>query len=395
VAPVSAVVVGAGAVTALGSDVPSTWDALRHGRSGIRPIQRFDASAFPVTFGAEIQSEKDGPALYDELLDRVLAEALRGLDLSAVAPTRVGVWLGSEAVRPDLADLAVRLRERRPDPGLVAMHHPARPANRVAMAVGAVGPVATLSIACTSSAQALGDAMHAIRRGEVDVALAGGVDVLVHPLMVLGFARLGALSKRNADPSAASRPFDRDRDGFVLGDGAGMVVLASEAVADRVGPRLGRLTGYGCSSNAWRITDTPPDGRGTRQAMVEALKDAGRSPEDVVYVNAHGTSTPQNDASEAHGIRAALGSATDTAFVSSTKSMMGHTVAACGVIEAIVSLWAARERIAPPTINLDHPDPDCALRHVPRTAAGIGPGVALSNSSGFGGSNATLVLEAP
>lgn len=392
----STAIVGIGLVTALGRDVPTTWDALIAGKSGVRPIRRFDASTFPVTFAAEVEHALDGPDLYDWMLDHVLDQALQGVDLSGVAPERLGVWLGSEAVRPSLQGIADSLHHKTmPDPADIAKFHPARPAVRTAIRVGARGPVHTLSIACTSSAQALGGAVHAIRRGEVDVAIAGGVDILVHPFMVMGFSRLGALSTRNGDPAAASRPFDQGRDGFVLGDGAGMLVLASERVAERIGPILGRITGYASTSNAWRITDTPPDGRGTRVAIEQALRDAGRRPEDVAYVNAHGTSTPQNDASEAAALQAVFGEHTATTPVSSTKSMTGHTVAACGAVEAIITLRAITTQIAPPTINLDNPDRDCNLCHIPWTARDIRRGIGISNSAGFGGSNATLILETP
>lgn len=392
----NAVIVGFGMATALGADARTTWEGLIAGRSGVANIRRFDASTFPVKFAAETDlGAADGPDLYDALTDAVVDSALAGLDLGAVAPERRGVFTGCEAVRPDLTAVAEQLRTRAmPDLGDVARYHPARQSIRLASRIDARGPVTTLSIACTSSAQALGEALLAIRRGEVDVALAGGVDVLVHPLMVLGFSRLGALSQRNDAPAAASRPFDRARDGFVLGDGAGFLVLASPKVADRVGPALGRITGYASTCNAWRITDTPPDGRGSRVALVGALRDAGRRADEIAYINAHGTSTGQNDASEAAAIRAALGDAVwPTIPVSSTKSMIGHTVAACGAIEAIITLQAIRERVAPPTINLDDPDPDCALCHVANTARAIGPGIGVSNAAGFGGSNTAVVVE--
>ncbi len=393
-------IVGYGVVTSVGADANSTFEALIAGRTGIGPIRRFDASTFPVRFGAEVVSPLDGPDLYDALTDAVITEALRGVDLSGIPPERIGVFMGCEAVRPDIHFVASTLLAHAPmpdpDPFAIARYHPARQANRVAQRVGARGPVATLSIACTSSAQAVGDAMMAIRRGEVDVAIAGGVDVLVNAFMVLGFSRLGALSQRNDAPERASRPFDLGRDGFVLGDGAGAMVLASEAVVARLGKApVGRVTGYASTCNAWRITDTPPDGRGTRVAMQLALADAGRSPSDIAYLNAHGTSTPQNDAGEAAAIRAALGEAVERVPVSSTKSMTGHTVAACGVIEAIIALQAITHRVAPPTINLETPDPECALFHVANVAAPIGAGVGMTNAAGFGGSNTALVVELP
>lgn len=391
-----AAIAGLGAVSPVGEDAASSFAALLSGRSGIAPIRRFDARRYPVSFAAEVSRRGAGPALVSALVDTVLDQALHGVDLAALPPERTGVYMGVEAARPDLAMLARRLREGSPpDPVEVAAHLPLRPTVQVARRVGARGPVSSYAVACTSSGQALGEALWAIRRGEVDVALAGGVDVLVHPLMVTGFSRLGALSTRNEDPAAASRPFDLDRDGFVLGEGAGMLLLCRESLAPQLGGVLGYLRGYGCTSNAWRITDSPPDGRGPAEAMQEALADAGCGPADVAYINAHGTSTPQNDVSEARGIRSALGDEADRVPVSSTKSMMGHLVAACGVVEAIICLHALRKGRAPATANLDRPDPECRIHHIRGGPAVLRPGVALSNAFGFGGSNATLVLEAP
>ena len=389
-------VAGMGAVTPLGNSVGSTWAALIRGESGVAPITRFDASRYPVSFAAEVADAGNGPDLYSRLLASAADEALRNTDLAGIPPRRIGVFMGSEAIRPDLTDLARSVLDNQwMSEEAVRAHLPMRAALQLAERLGARGPVVTLSTACTSSGQAVGEAILAIRRGEVDVAVAGGVDVLVHPLMVTGFARLGALSTKNHSPSEACRPFDIDRDGFVLGEGCGLVVLVSSQVLNQVGEPLGWLSGYGCSSNAWRITDSPPDGRGASAAIQQALLDAGKTPEDVVYINAHGTGTLQNDISEARGIRAALGDAADRVAVSSTKSMTGHLVGACGVVETLISLMALRERLAPPTINLDNPDPDCPISHVPWTPKPLGPGVALTNAFGFGGSNATIVVEAP
>jgi 3-oxoacyl-[acyl-carrier-protein] synthase II len=210
--------------------------------------------------------------------------------------------------------------------------------------------------------------------------------------MLTGFARLGALSTRNGDPETASRPFDLGRDGFVLGEGAGLIVVASAAAASTVGDVLGWLVGYGCSSNAWRITDSPADGRGAADAMTDALRDAGLDPSSVAYINAHGTGTLQNDRSEARGIRTVFGEC--AVPVSSTKGAMGHLVAACGAVEAVITLEAVRQGIAPPTRNLERPDPDCDITHVV-DARPLTPGVGLSNAFGFGGSNASLVVAAP
>lgn len=391
-----AAVLGYGAVTPLGNDFTTTWNALLKGRSAIRPIRRFDATRYPVQFGAEVALEGEGPNLYAQLLDRAADEAAEGLNLDRVAPNRMGVFMGSEAIRPSFGLLAETiLNQRTVDSATLARHAPMMAALQMANRFGVEGPVVTLSTACTSSGQALGEALLAIRRGEVDIAIAGGVDVLVHPLMVTGFARLGALSTMNDAPSRACRPFDLGRNGFVLGEGSGLLVLGSAKWVDVVGPCRGWLSGYGCSSNAWRITDSPPDGRGASSAMLAALKDAGRMANEVVYVNAHGTGTLQNDVSEARGIRVALGESADHAFVGSTKSMMGHLVAACGAVEAMVALQAVTDGIAPPSVNLETPDPDCRIRHVSGQAEALGTGVAMSNAFGFGGSNASLVLEAP
>jgi len=230
-----------------------------------------------------------------------------------------------------------------------------------------------------------------IRRGDADVMIVGGVDVLVDAIMITGFAKLGALSERNDDPQGASRPFDADRDGFVLGEGAGILILEDRQHAlDRGADILAELSGYGCSCNAYRITDSPPDGRGAYQSMTAALRDAGLEPEDIGYINAHGTSTPMNDPSEAKGIARTF---SNPVPVSSTKSSMGHLVAACGAVEAIVCVQAIRTEQLPPTINLERPDPVCALNHVANVVQSARIDHAMTNAFGFGGSNGSLVLS--
>jgi 3-oxoacyl-[acyl-carrier-protein] synthase II len=226
--------------------------------------------------------------------------------------------------------------------------------------------------------------------------LAGGTDALVEAFMVTGFALLGALSQRNQEPERASRPFDLNRDGFVLGEGAGFVVMESLEHAQRRGATvLGELVGYGCSSNAYRITDSPPDGRGASQSMRWALEDAGLAPSQIDYINAHGTSTQMNDVSESRGIRLAFGEAADQVAVSSTKSMMGHLVASCGVVESIACMQAIRDGIIPPTRNYETPDPNCDLDYVPNEARRAPVRYAMTNSFGFGGSNGTLIFGPP
>ncbi len=306
---------------------------------------------------------------------------------------RTGVCVGSEIGRPDLRVVAERLRTGElPTSEEISSMDPAAPTRLAASLAGARGPMSTISTACTSSSQAVGEGLLRVRRGDADAMVVGGVDVLVDPLMITGFAKLRALSERNDDPQAASRPFDLERDGFVLGEGAGFLVLESEETASRRGASvLAEVSGFGCSCNAYRITDSPPDGRGAHQSMSLALKDAGLGPEEIGYINAHGTSTPMNDPSETAGIHRTFGD--HPVPVSSTKSMMGHLVAACGAVEAILSVLAIREGLLPPTINLDNPDPRCDLRHVPHRAEAARIDHAMTNAFGFGGSNGSLVIS--
>lgn len=407
------VITGLGCVTPLGHTVEQTWQALLTGQSAMAPITRFNPEGFSTTFAAEIKGfqspltghdvkwSDDKAAFASAAADEAMADA--GLTPGQIPSHRMGISVGAEISRPDLRDLAERveiLRQASPEdvyravePRDFVVMAPWFPASHLAVRYGAAGPALTTSTACTSSAQAIGDALRLLRRGEVDVVLAGGTDRLVEEFMVVGFGLLGALSTRNEDPTAASRPFDRTRDGFVLGEGAGFIVLERLDHAKARGAKIhAELLGYGCSANAWRITDSPPDGRGARQSMVDALRDAKINAEDVDYINAHGTSTQQNDASETAGIRGALGEDADRTPVSSTKSMMGHLVAACGAVELIVCIQAIRDRIVPPTVNYEHPDPACDLDYVPNDARDHAVDVALTNAFGFGGSNGTLAV---
>lgn len=388
------VVTGWGAVTPIGVNARQTWQSLMAGRSGVGPIRRFDATGFPVTFAAEVALEADdGADLKTQLTALALEEALDQAGELPYSPDRLGVCVGSEAARPPLGSIARRFRLSEP-PTWAEMQaaSPDAPTRQIAARLGARGPRTTVSTACTSSSQAVGEGYLRIVRGEVDAMIVGGVDVLVDPLMVSGFALLGALSTRNEAPARASRPFDVARDGFVLGEGAGFLVLESADGALRRGATpLVELSGFGCSCNAYRITDSPPDGRGAAQAMEIAIADAGLQPEDIGYINAHGTSTPMNDVSETRGIHRCFGE--HRVPVSSTKSMMGHLVAACGAVEAIVTGFALREGMLPPTINLDNPDPECDLEHIPHRPRKARIDHALTNAFGFGGSNGSLVLS--
>ena len=315
---VRVVITGLGMITPLGRNVEETWAGLMAAKSAVGPIRRFDASKFPVRFAA--QCSDPGPsggqgAMVASLKGRLTrAACLEALAQSKLpGGDRVGVCLGSEASRPPLELVAQRLRdEELPAKEEIQRMAPDAPTRWAADIFGARGPLSTVSTACTSSSQAVGEGMLRIRRGEVDAMVVGGVDVLVDPIMVTGFSLLRALSTRNEHPEAASRPFDRDRDGFVLGEGAGIMVLESESSARARGASiLGELKGYGCSCNAYRITDSPPDGRGAAQSMNAALQDAGLAPEEIGYINAHGTSTSMNDASESRGIRKLFGAHTE------------------------------------------------------------------------------------
>jgi len=383
------VVTGIGMVTPLGLDAEASWRAVVAGENGVGPITRFDPTGFPVRFAAEVPLVGSGPALKSRLVELAAGEALGQARLPG--GERVGVCVGSEAARPPLEWL---LERRTPSAEAIAALAPDVPTGQVARMAGATGPRSTVSTACTSSSQAIGEALLRIRRGEVDAMVAGGVDALSEPLMVVGFSKLGALSQRNDDPARASRPFDLHRDGFVLGEGAGFLVLEAEEAAAARGARvLATLDGWGCSCNAWRITDSPPDGRGAAASMRIALEDAGIAPEDVGYVNAHGTSTNQNDHSESVAIHRVFGAARPP--VSSTKGQMGHLVAACGAVEAVICVLALRDGLLPPTRNLVEPDPACGDLDLIRGAARPARiRHALTNAFGFGGSNGSLVFGA-
>ncbi|MCB9521845.1 MAG: beta-ketoacyl-[acyl-carrier-protein] synthase family protein [Myxococcales bacterium] len=403
-----------GCVTPLGHTVSATWDALIEGRNAIGPIQRFDASGFVTTFAAEIRDFTPPPlegraARWSDAKGQFAVAAAQealadaGLAQTGPAPHRFGVSVGAEVSRPELGDMALRLKAalalppqealRGVDPKDFVVMSAFFPATLLAAVFNARGPNLTTSTACTSSSQSIADAVRVLRRGDADVMLAGGTDRLVEELMVMGFGLLGALSTRNEDPAHACRPFDRTRDGFVLGEGAGFLVLETEAHAQARGARIhAELMGYGWSANAWRITDSPSDGRGARASMTAALKDAGLAPDDVGYINAHGTSTQQNDASETAGIHGAFGAHAQRVPVSSTKSMMGHLVAACGAVELIACVKAIQTGVLPPTINYEHPDPACDLDYIPEGARSAAVDVALTNAFGFGGSNGSLVV---
>jgi 3-oxoacyl-[acyl-carrier-protein] synthase II len=398
------VVTGIGAVTPLGSTIAEMWASLAAGRSGVDYIRRIDASTFPTTFGAEVTDLDPARLPADPtlrtLLDRknlfgwvAASDALAdsGL-LGDRRPARIGIAVGTESRRPDFLN---RLAVGDVYPGTHdhLRYSPFVIAGALASRYDLTGPQLTVSTACTSSTQAIGVAYQKVQWGIADAMLAGGCDSLIDPLMLTGFSLLGALSKRNDDPSHASRPFDLHRDGFVLGEGSGMLVLEEfEGAKARGATIYGEVLGYASTSNAYRITDSPPDGQGAYLSMKHAIEDAGLRPEEVGYINAHGTSTHQNDHSETVAIKRCFGEHARHVPISSTKSMMGHLVNGGGAVELIVCLLTIRHGLITPTINYEVPDPECDLDYVPNVARAQRVDRALSNSFGFGGINATVVV---
>jgi 3-oxoacyl-[acyl-carrier-protein] synthase II len=415
-----------GMVTPLGRDMESSWKTLREGKSGVGNISLFDARAFPTKIAAEVRGfdlsqYMDDAARWSEHSRNTqfaLAAAQMALQDSGVLDnakldrTRVGVYLGSGEGQHDFfrfVDLVHRAttNEGRVDnasfvrQGIKCLHpvkeaeqEPGTPAAHLASHFGLKGPNSTCLTACAASSQAIGEATEWVRHGDADIVLSGGTHSMIHPFGVTGFNLLTALSTRNDAPEKASRPFDRERDGFILGEGAGMLVLEEYEHAVKRGARIyGEVIGYGSTADAFRLTDTHDEGRGAIAAIKEALTDARVNPDDIDYINAHGTSTEVNDRIETLAIKRALGQEAYKVPVSSTKSMMGHLIAAAGSVEAIVCLLTMRDRAVPPTINLENPDPECDLDYIPHAARDKNVDVAMSNSFGFGGQNITLILR--
>lgn len=419
------VITGMDLVTPIGAGLDAFWKAALAGVSGVRRIAHFDPTGLPSQVAGyvleSLQALRETTGLGpEEPRSAVFAlSAARGAVEQAgcsrlLQEGPAGVYVGTSGERIDLRRLgAIAYADREPGAGIrrdsFAREYtrvfakerlfktlPQYLVSRVADEFGIVGPGATIQTACTSSAQAVGAAFRAVRRGEVDVALAVGAECIVTPIEVQLFCLLGVLSKRNDAPEAASRPFDALRDGFVIGEGAGVLVLEEAEAARRRGAMIfAELAGYGASCDAYRITDEAPDGRGAILAMRRALADAGLDATEVDYVNAHGTSTPMNDRVETAAIRAVFGAHAHALLVSSTKSMIGHTISAAGAIELITTVLALRDQVAPPTINYEVPDPDCDLDYVPNRARPARLRAALSNSFGFGGHNDCLLVRQP
>jgi 3-oxoacyl-[acyl-carrier-protein] synthase II len=418
------VITGVGCITPMGTEVQTVWEGLKRGDSGVGPTTIFDASRFPTKISAEVRgwdvSDVDEDPEVWKLRGRhtrfaagAAKKAIRdsGLLDAGLDPTRLGVYLGSGEGQQDFHCFARMMTQALAGgefdlatftkAGLEWLHptieleqEPNMPAGHLAALFDAQGPNANCLTACAASSQAIGEAVEIIRRGEADAMLSGGTHSMIHPFGVTGFNLLTALSTNNEHPQQASRPFDRDRDGFVLGEGAAMVVLEEYEHARQRGAQMyGEVSGYGSTADAYRITDTHPEGRGATRCIQLALEDAGLNATDIHYINAHGTSTNVNDKVETLAIKKAFGEQAYKIPVSSTKSMMGHLIAAAGATEVIVCLLAIRDGVLPPTINYQTPDPECDLDYIPNAARASRCDHALSNSFGFGGQNISLIVS--
>ncbi len=419
------VVTGVGVINPLGNDIETVWSAIKEGKSGVGYTTIFDASKFPTRISAEIKNWDlanvvDDPELWKHRgrhTKFAAGAAIQAFNGSGVADSikdrrRFGVYMGSGEGNQDFMSFASMMATSLDDDGnldlikftragldtldpvLELEQEPNMPVGHIASLFNAQGPNANCLTACAASNQAVGEAAEIIRRGEADVMLSGGTHSMIHPFGVTGFNLLTALSTNNDNPEGASRPFDRLRDGFVLGEGSAMVVLEEYEHAKARGAHIwGEIIGYGSSADAYRVTDIHPDGRGAIGCMQMALDDAGVMPEQVDYVNAHGTSTTVNDKVESKACREVFGEHAGKTPISSTKSMMGHLIAAAGATELIVCMMAIRDNVLPPTINYENPDPLCDLDYIPNEAREADCKIALTNSFGFGGQNISVVVS--
>jgi 3-oxoacyl-[acyl-carrier-protein] synthase II len=404
------VVTGVGLVTALATGTEENWKALCEGRSGVTAITRFDTTLFTAKIAAEVKNfeplnwfDKKDLKKMDSFIHYAVAAAdfamkQAGLTISPESAERAGVFIGS-----GIGGFTVIEREhqafleggpRKISPFFIPSSIINLAAGQVSIRFGARGPNSAPCTACSSGAHAVGDAFRVIARGDADVMICGGSEAAVTPMGVGGFAAMRALSTRNEEPARASRPFDKDRDGFVVGEGAGVLVLEELELAKKRGATIvAELVGYGMSGDAFHITLPPDDGHGAHRVMLNAINDAGIKPEEVGYINAHGTSTPPNDRIETAAIKRLFGDHARKLAVSSTKSMIGHLLGAAGAVEAGITSLVVERGVIPPTINYETPDPDCDLDYVPNKMRKANVRYALSNSFGFGGTNASLLFK--
>jgi len=401
-------ITGLGVVTPVGNDIPTMWDALVHGKSGIARIAGFDPSPYDSQVAGEVRGLEMAEYMdrkelrrtdrFTHLAVAAATQALRDAKLEAIpdagrAGTAISSGLGGIATMVDQVMVMDQRGPSRLSPFFVPMLMANAASAQVAMRFGLKGPSLTHISACASSSHAIGEAGDIIRRGQADVMVAGGSEACAIPVIVAAFAAMKTLTRHNDDPEGASRPFDKDRDGFVLSEGAAVVVLEEREHARARGARIyGELVGYGATADAYHITAPSPEGEGNARAMRMALNEAGLRPEEIDYINAHGTSTQPNDREETAAIKQVFGEHAYKLLVSSTKSMTGHLLGAAGALEAIVCLLAIRDGCIPPTINYQTPDPGLDLDYVPNTARAKAITTALSNSMGFGGHNASLIF---
>lgn len=404
------VVTGIGLVTPLGTGTEKTWKGLTEGRSGIGPITRFDASDQASQIAAEVKDfdpslwfEKKQRKNMDHFVQYAIAAADMawkdsGLSVTEEGAHRIGVitgcGMGGLPTIEEYHGILMKRGPRRITPFFIPRVIPNMPSGHISMYLGAKGPNLALSTACAAGTHAVGEAFRHIAYGDCDVAVTGGTESVICPLAVGGFSSMKALSTRNDEPEAASRPFDRDRDGFIIAEGAGMIVLENlESAKKRNAVIYAEIVGYGQSSDAYHIAAPPENGEGGARCMAMALQDAGMNPEDIAYINAHGTSTPLNDRCETAAIKTVFKDHAYKLTISSTKSMTGHMLGGSGGIESAFTALTLFHGIIPPTINLEHPDPACDLDYVPNVARESKPMAAMSNSFGFGGTNGVIIMK--
>ncbi len=404
------VVTGVGAVTPLGNTIEESWSNAKNGVSGIAPITKFDTTGFDVTFAGEVKGfnadqyiEKKEQKKMDEFIHYSIAASKMAIEMAKLelsekekATTGVIIGVGIGGLQ-NLEETSIKMKEKGPgrvSPFFIPSVITNLAAGQVSISLGLKGPNYSVTSACASGVHSIGDAVRYIRDGVSDVMLAGGAEATICRLAVGGFAAMRALSTRNDAPEKASRPWDKDRDGFVLGEGAAMLVIESLEHAEKRGAKiLCEITGYGVSSDAYHMTSPAPEGAGGYAAMAMALKDSGLKATDIQYINAHGTSTPVGDGLETAAIKHLLGDHAKNVMVSSTKSMTGHALGAAGAIESAFCVMAIRDQIAPPTLNLDNPSEDCDLDYVPYKAREAKIDNVLNNSFGFGGTNACMIFS--
>ncbi len=405
------VITGTGAICAVGNNVSDVWQAISSGRSGIAPITRFDSEGFETRFAGEVKGFDPAGTLgkkehrrldrYSQLAVVASREAVAesGLDVKAEA-TRVGVLIGTGMGGMETFETGTETMlskgPKRVSPFFVPMMLPNMASGNVSIDIGAKGPNFATVSACASSGHAIGEGMRMIRDGRADVVVAGGAEAPVTRMGIAGFNAMGALSTRNDDPLAASRPFDADRDGFVLAEGAAVVIIEEREHALARGAHiLGEVLGYATTDDAFHMVQPGPGGEGATRSILLALADAGLAAGDIEYINAHGTSTQLNEKLETEAIKGAFGDHAYNVPISSTKSMTGHLLGAAGSLEAVITLCAMRDDLLPPTINQTTPDPDCDLDYIPNVARRARARIAMSNSMGFGGHNVSLILAHP